>query len=343
MSDQDVVEIKRALSDPTRVLEALGIMGQGKARARQAGGWMIRCPVHEDGSPSCSVQNKGGVILWKCWGCDATGDVLSLIAAVRSLKIDTDFKRVLVEGARLAGMWQLVDKLEGRDLREHLPVPAPAPQQPPVEEPPRVWPPKDEVDALWASCTPTSDDPIVADYLRARSLNPDIVDSRELARAIAPFGALPRWAYATGGTWRDVGYRLLVAMYDADGEMRSVRAWRVVDGDGPKRKPPFGHKAGEMVMADAFGRAMLRSEIKPYRLVIVEGEPDFLSRASVTNDAHGATLGIVSGSWSKTFAERVPLACRVVLRTDVDKSGDRYAEEIEATLRRRAFIWRLQA
>jgi hypothetical protein len=275
--------------------------------------------------------------------CEATGDVLSLIAAVRGLKIDTDFKRVLVEGARLAGMWQLVDKLEGRGPRDDHPAPAPAPLPPPVEEPPRAWPPKDEVDALWASCVPTYDDPIVAAYLRGRSLDPDVIDSRDLARAISPSGALPRWAYATGGTWREVGYRLLVGMYDATGEMRSVRAWRVVDGDGAKRKPPFGHKAGEMVMADAFGRAMLRGEIKPYRIGIVEGEPDFLSRASVTNDAHGATFGIVSGSWTKAFAERVPLGARVYLRTDVDEAGNRYAQEIENTLRRRAFLWRRQA
>jgi len=88
---------------------------------------------------------------------------------------------------------------------------------------------------------------------------------------------------------------------------------------------------------------MLRGEIKPYRVVIVEGEPDFLSRASVMNDAHGCTLGIVSGSWTKSFAERVPVGARVYLRTDVDAAGDRYAQEIESTLRRRAFLWRRQA
>src|SRR5580692_5644942 len=98
-----------------------------------------------------------------------------------------------------------------------------------------------------------------------------------------------------------------------------------------------------VLVADAFGRAMLRGEIKPYRIGIVEGEPDFLSRASVTNDAHGATFGIVSGSWTKAFAERVPLGARVYLRTDVDEAGNRYAQEIENTLRRRAFLWRRQA
>jgi len=341
VADHDVAEIKRALSDPTRVLEALGMMGQGKARARQAGGWMIRCPVHEDGEPSCSVQQKDGVILWKCWGCDASGDVLHLVAAARGMKIEHDFKRILIEAARLGGLWHLVEKLEGREPREPAPPPAPLPE--PKPEPPRVWPPTDEVQSLWASCVPTSDDVVVADYLRARSLSPDAVDSRDLARALPEHGALPRWAVCTGGNWRNAGYKLVVPMYDAAGEIRSMRCWRVVDGEGPKRRPPFGHKAGELVMADGFAREMLRGQFEPYRLVIVEGEPDFLSRSIVTNDPHGANIGIVSGSWTKAFAERLPLGCRVAIRTDVDKPGNKYAAEIEATLQRRAFIWRRQA
>jgi hypothetical protein len=339
MADQDVTEIKYALSDPTRVLEALGMMGQGKARLRQAGGWSVRCPVHEDGTPSCSVQQRDGVILWKCHGCQASGDVLHLVAFANNLNIDTNFKAVLAEAARLAGLWHIVDKLAGREPVGPRPVPPP----PPVAEPPREWPPREEVAALWSACVPTADDVDVASYLRARSLNPDVIDGRELARALPERAALPRWAVCAGGSWRTVGYKLVIPMFDANGEMRSVRVARVVDGDGPKRRPPFGHKASELVMVDLFGRAMLRSEFKPYRVVIVEGEPDFLSRASVMNDAHGCTLGVVSGSWTPAFAARIPLAGRVALRTDVDEAGDRYAAEIEASLKRRAFVWRRQA
>jgi hypothetical protein len=346
MADQDVAEIKAMLSDPTRVLEALGMMGQGKARARQTGGWVVRCPVHDDSSPSCSVQQRDGVILWKCWGCGATGDVLHLVASANNLNLETNFKAVLAAAARLGGLWHLVDKLEGRAPRE--PMPAPVLPPPSTPEPPREWPDKAEVEALWSACTTTEESADVVAYLRARSLSPELVDARELARALPEQGALPVWARYRGGnpvsrTWRELGYKLIFPMYDASGDLRSVRAGRVVDGDGPKRLPPGRHKASELVMADAFGRAMLRGEFKPYRLTIVEGEPDFLTRAIVMNDPHGATIGIVSGSWTKAFAERVPLGCRVYLRTDVDDAGNRYAQEIEATLRRRAFLWRRQA
>lgn len=341
MADQDVAEIKYALSDPTRVLEALGIMGEGRARLKQPRGWTIRCPWHQENSPSCSVRvGPDGTIQVKCHGCDHGDDVLGLVAVARGLNIKSNFRDVLVEGARLGGLWHLVDKLEGREPRE----PRPAFVSPPViTEPPREWPPQAEVDTLWALCTATTDDTDVATYLRTRSLDPDVVDGRGLARALPAQGTLPRWAVCKGGSWREVGYKLVIPMYDANGEMRSVRVGRVVDGDGPKRRPPFGHKASELVMADAFGVAMLRGEIKPYRVVIVEGEPDFFSRASVMNDAHGCALGIVSGSWTKAFAERIPFGARVFLRTDVDQAGDRYAQEIEATLRRRAFLWRREA
>jgi hypothetical protein len=336
--DNAVAQVKYALSDPTRVLEALGLMGEGRARLRQAGGWSIRCPVHEDRSPSCSVQTKQGVILWHCHGCDASGDVLHLIAHARGLKIETDFKQVLAEGARLAGLWQIVDQLEGRAPKD-LP-PAPPPPAPPPE-PPRVWPPPAEVESLWSSCVPVTSDSDVAEYLRGRALDPELVEFKELAKALPSEGALPRWTWTRFGSWRSAGYKLIVPMLDASGVLRSMRCWRVVAGEGPKRLPPSGHKASELVMADINGARMLRGEFDPRRIAITEGEPDFLSRSLVTNDPYGATIGIVSGSWTKAFAERIHVGAHVAIRTDNDDAGDRYAREIAMTLRRRAFLFRV--
>lgn len=345
MSRHAVTEIKHALSDPTRVLEALGLMGEGRARMRQSGGWLIRCPVHEDGTPSCSVQQRDGVLLWKCHGCDASGDVLHLIALTRGLKVERDFKMVLLEGAKLGGLWQLVEELQaGTDRQRDERMPEPEPVLPPAPvEPPREWPPREEIDALWSSCVPTCEDDVVATHLRARSLDPEVIDARDLARALPARGALPRWAVCQGGSWREVGYKLIIPMFDVTGDMRGVRCWRVVDGDGPKRRPPFGHKASELVMGDSFARAMLRGEFAPYRVVIVEGEPDFLTRASVANDPHMATIGIINGSWTDAFAHRLPMGARVVIRTHEDKAGDRYAQEIARSVRRRCFVWRSQS
>jgi hypothetical protein len=332
---QAVGEIKRALVDPTRVLEALGILGEGKQRQRQANGWLILCPAHGDRTPSCSVQVKDGILVWKCWGCSETGDVLSLVAVVRGLSIKSAFRDVLIEAARLGGLWHVVDELEGRANRTDA-APRPAAAAPPRDqepEPPRTYP--DGVERFWGECVPVGEVGEVASYLSGRAIDPDKVDAGDLARAIPAGIELPDWAYCRGGTWRGAGYRLVVPMYDHAGVLRSVRAWRVIDGDGPKRLPPSGHKASHLVMADTFGLAMLRGQRDPERIVIAEGEPDFLTWAVRVRDPRTAVLGIVSGSWSQAFSERVPVGCRVDIRVDHDQAGDRYFAEIAKALKRR--------
>jgi hypothetical protein len=339
VADRDALDIKLALSDPEMVLNRLGLMGKKKEHRKQGRGWLIRCPLHKENTPSCSVQQKGGIIVWKCWGCGATGDVLNLIAIMNDLKIDTEFKQVLLEGAKLAGLWQLVDELEGRAPRADRPV-----LRLPEPEPERPWPNLYEVARLWSACTKVDEDEQVSKYLRGRAIDPTVVARRDLARVVG--SEQPWWASYRGDapvsrSWNSLGYRLIVPMFDHEGSLRSVRAWRVTEGE-PKRLPAIG-KAGELVMADPVALNMLRRAGKPWRVTIVEGEPDFLTRASITEDERVATLGIVSGSWTPAFAERVPLGARVFIRTDVDNAGNRYADNVVSTLRRRAFIWRLQA
>lgn len=333
--------IKRALTDPTRVLEALGILGEGRERQRQAAGWIIRCPVHADKSPSCSVQLRGDAILWRCHACGASGDVLSLVAVVRGLNMSRDFPQVLAESARLAGLWTIVAELEGRGpVVPPMAIPEPQPAQ---EEPERVYPPSPDVQTLWEASRAVSDDPDVSTYMAARSLDPERVAGGDWARALPEVGDLPRWARYRGASWRATGHRVIVPVWDAAGALTSVRAWRVTEGDSPKRLPPAGHRASGLVMADAFALAWLRGTRTPETIVIVEGEPNFLSRCLVNKDPHAAVVGIVSGSWSEVFAAKVPLGSRVVIRTDDDDAGNRYANEIAQSVKRRAFIWRTEA
>jgi 5S rRNA maturation endonuclease (ribonuclease M5) len=78
-------------------------------------------------------------------------------------------------------------------------------------------------------------------------------------------------------------------------------------------------------------------------LIVVEGEPDFLWVATRTRLEH-AVVGIYSGAWGnndigRAFASRWKGA-RVVLATDADAAGDRYAEAIARTLPRTCRIQR---
>jgi hypothetical protein len=324
-------EIKAALTDPERVLSSLGLLTNRRSFVRQARGFLVCCPVHNEKTPSCSVQYVKGQLMWKCHSCDASGDALSLVAAVHGLSTKSDFRAVLRAGAELAGLWSVVEELDSGRVQEARPVVAPPAHEP---EPERDYPPADDVAALWAMCKPVTSDPDVAGWLTDRGVDPEAVEVRDLARAM-PMPFSRAWAAYRRVSWFETGHRLILPMRDVLGAIVTVRAGRVRDGESPKRLPPGGYKASGVVLADERGAAMLAGTWRPKSLAIVEGEPDFLTRASETNDLDTAVIGIVSGSWTPAFAARVPVGCTVAVRTHNDPAGDRYAAEIGRTLKPR--------
>lgn len=182
--------------------------------------------------------------------------------------------------------------------------------------------------------------------LTRRAIDPRVVDTHELARAITQYTDHPVWARYRGDAdearrWVDTGHSVILPVYDHDAKMRSVRAWRIVRGDdAPKRLPPAGCKATGLVLANGLALRMLRGETGPCRVVIVEGEPDYLS---VATRWHVAVIGVLSGSWSEDFAGRLPFGVSVVIRTHCDKAGDRYADTVTKTIVGRGEVRRLVA
>jgi len=137
---------------------------------------------------------------------------------------------------------------------------------------------------------------------------------------------------------------VIVPVFDATGVMRSVRAIRVTEGASPKRLPPRGFKAAGLVMACEFALAMLRGTYAPERVLIVEGEPDFLSASTMSMRHIYARVGITAGSWTVALASRVPMTAKVFLGTHDDAAGEKYATAIAATLSTHTLLrWRLKA
>lgn len=66
----------KAEIDARDVAERLGLEGR-----RSGSNIAIRCPVHDDRSPSCYVYANG----YKCFACGASGSVIDLVMAVRSV------------------------------------------------------------------------------------------------------------------------------------------------------------------------------------------------------------------------------------------------------------------
>lgn len=333
-------QIRLALGNPAKLCTALGLE---KGAKRQARGLSICCPVHGDRNPSCSVTVADGTVRVKCFSCDFTGDALTLIAVARGLDLRRSFREVLAEGCRIAGREDLLSELEtGREGRPETPRTLQQTRPEPSPEPERTYPPGSELRALWRDSGSCADDEQARAMLQGRGIDAADLDRAGLARCFRREIArdrLPRWASYQGQTWRDTGHRMLLRVFDADGVWQSVRAWRVGDGTSPKRLPPGGHKAAGLVLANRHAVAMLKGEPTTRRIVVCEGEPDFVVRALATRG--DPVFGIGSGGWHDGFAARVPYGAEVLVRTHRDRAGDGYAMKVLESVKHRAQVYRL--
>ncbi len=311
---------------------------------REGSGFKVSCPWHEESTPSCAVWTaREGTIVAYCHGCGKSGDALSLIAAVNRLDTKGDFPDVLRLAAEIGGRWDLVDATPSNVPHVHA-------KRPDRDmTPPREYPPETEVSEVWNSAFPATDDVDARMMLEHRSLDVEAITDRDLARVLPMSVQLPRWARYQGRTWVETDHRLILPAYDAHGRMKSLRAWRVANGETPKRLPPAGYRASGLVLADPFAVGLLRAQFPhaavqaPLRVVIAEGEPDFLTWATRFSDADETAplvIGVGGGSWSDAFARRVPSGSRVIIRTDHDRAGDRYAECVRASLAGRCAVRR---
>ncbi len=327
-------EIRRTLKDPRKVCQALGLMRKFEPNGS---GLLVCCPIQNEKNPSFSVTpGRDGTLRFVCFSCKATGDVLTLVALVHDLDLRTNFKEVLLEAATIAGLDCVVDELNGREIYKPRPLP-----ELPDPEPERGYPLAADVYGLWqASCPVTADD-VVGGHLIGRKLDPHGIQSLDLARAIQAGASTPSWARYRGQPWSESGHRLLLPVVDAHGAVQSVRAWRVEGEAAAKRLPPSGHRATGLALANGRARRMLEAPGAPKQIIVVEGEPDFLS-ASLTWPTN-PVIGVMSGTWSADFAARIPIGSEVIVMTHNDRAGDKYADDIIGTIKSRAVVRRTEA
>lgn len=340
MSSDHAQEVRYLLTDARQLVDALG---WGTKAKPNASGLLVRCPSHEDSTPSCGItKGPDGTLRAKCHACGWSADALGMIALAHGLNTSSgdDFREVLAIGAHIAGDLRLEDEIRDGQKREHE---APrVPVAPPEPEPERDYPDLAEVGQLWALSGTCEADADAFELLRSRAIDPVVAAQHDLGRVIGVGGAtLPRWASHGRVSWHSGGYRLIVRVWDASGKPRSVRAWQMDGREGPKRVPPAGCKAAGLVLANKQAVMILRGQAKSGRVLICEGEPDWMTWATrVASDV--AVFGIGSGSWGKDHAERIPKGSEVLILTHCDAAGDKYAEHITETLGERVQIWRLE-
>ena len=221
-------------------------------------------------------------------------------------------------------------------LSSHTPSPAKAP---------RMRPPDRDVLQVWASGTPVTADSAVRAWLRQRGLDPETIEEWNSARVLPP-GPLPDWARIGARTWSQTGHRLILPLRGATGELESLRARSIAPGFPVKAVSPRGFEVGGLVLADFAATEMLAGRTPDGwkgDLVIVEGEPDFLTWMHLQRDSKEdgpAILGVFSGSWSVEIARRIPSGTRVVIRTHHDFAGNEYALRIVKSLQGRCPLLR---
>ena len=276
---------------------------------------------------------------WECQHCHTTGDALNLATLV--LFGEADMTALSVhQKEELRDFYSShgwCDPRQGFDLARVRPVPV---RPPPAPDP--VRPPLEEVADVWDRAGPVTADPEVAAWLRGRGLDPARVQDMDVARAIRPDAALPRWARCRGVPWIRGGFRIIVQGWSALGTMESVHARCILktpptapDGSAlPKGAWPASGpgSASGLIMANGLALQLLRgqwTEGEPLRVVIAEGVPDFLTWSCCQPDL--VIFGVTAGSWKEEHAARLPDGSRVVIWTHADPAGDKYATKVAET------------
>lgn len=344
-------QVKDALSNPHDLCARLGLLDgrMGRDWHRQTGeGVTIRCPWHDEKTPSCSVtRGPDGTVRARCFGCGATGDTFTLLAAVYHLDVRADFRAVVEAGCDLAGLPRPDWSADEVPIVRPAPVRVPRPAERPDDGI------LDAVAGVLARRAPVTASREGMAYLRARGLD----GGEALGWYVLPGDAMGREALrdailAEIGSedWRASGLATTEGPHAGDWSWvwrgpRLVIPWRAPDravqtlqgrylGDCPKgaakyafpteRRPrwPYG--------CDAILHAPANATV-----ALVEGAVDAASWNALAR-RHGVAslaLGIpgVQGwrySWLHFFRKR---PCALAL--DLDAAGETKAREIALEVR----------
>jgi hypothetical protein len=320
-------------------------LGRSVAPPRGAsGGHVYGCPACSADRRHTKAGDKRGAIGiaqngrgWRCFQCDAAGDAIDFVAcALRGRKLSDLGDAGKAEVRDWCQRWL---RLDGSGVHRR-PAPSPPPPEPRREP---VYPPADEVEALWSACVPVCDVPEVRAWLDSKRIDAISISDADMARALPSSASLPRWARTREGSWLASNHRLVVPMVDASGVVRSLRARRLSPGDPKSVAAGLYHCAG-LVLACGLARQVLAYGKAPewwegpLRFEVAEGEKKWLLRMFCYSDANErapAFIGVESGSWTAQLAARIPDGSEIFIATDPDETGARYATAIVQTFSER--------
>jgi len=299
-------------------------------KKRRGHDWRTPCPLHGGRDPNMSVNPRS--LRWYCFSsCQRGGDPIDFVMAADGIA----WKDAVSELARDAGL--CLDLTLGpprrsspaRKLRGAI-TPATSGKRPSVGL----------LRSLVAHSRPAHEDPAGAGWLRSR-LGSDLASRQGLVRILRTDMVWPPECTFRGRAWGALGIRLIVDLYDERGIRRSLRGRNVDPACNPEEKAAAlacgpGSSAG-LVMANGPGREMLVHGGQGERILVCEGEPDFLQQGARLSSP---VLGIISGSWTQAFGDRISDGTQVYVATHHDEAGQKYFKKIVDTLAGRCQVFR---
>jgi DNA primase len=310
--DEDIV----ALRDATDIVAVITKYTQLRRSGQR---WVGLCPFHGEKTPSFSVNQELG--LYRCWGCQVRGDVITFVREMEHL----DFVGAVELLAGWAGMTlRYSDKDEGESRkRRHRLVKA-------MEQ---------AVDWYHDRLLSAPDAAVARKYLRERGLTGEEVRAFRIGWAPEGWDTMVKALKLPDADVRDTGLgylnknerqtdvfrgRILFPIFDANGDAVGFGARVMPGGDGPKylnTPETVLYQKSKLLYALNWSKARI---VNDDRAIVCEGYTDVIGFARAGIPAAVATCGTALTTEHVKLLRRY--ARKLVLAFDADSAGQAAAE-----------------
>ena len=310
--DDDIVAVREAT-------DIVGVITKYTQLRRSGQRWVGLCPFHAEKTPSFNVNQELG--LYRCWGCQVRGDVITFIREVEHL----DFVGAVELLAGWAGITlRYSDKGEGETRKRRARL---------------VKAVEQAVDWYHERLLSAPDASLARKYLRERGLSGDEVRAFRIGWAPDEWQALVRALKLPDDVIRDTGLgylnrndrqtdafrgRILFPIFDANGDAVGFGGRVMPGAEGPKYKntpETVLYQKSKLLYALNWSKARI---VTDDRAIVCEGYTDVIGFARAGLPAAVATCGTALTTEHVKLLRRY--ARRLVLAFDADSAGQAAAE-----------------
>jgi len=310
--DEDIVALRTAT-------DIVAVITKYTQLRRSGQRWVGLCPFHAEKTPSFSVNQELG--LYRCWGCQVRGDVITFVREVEHL----DFVGAVELLAGWAGMTlRYSDKGEGESRKRRARL---------------IEAVEQAVDWYHERLLSAPDAAVARKYLRERGLSGEEVRAFRIGWAPESWDEMVKALRLPDDVVRDAGLgylnrndrqtdafrgRILFPIFDANGDAVGFGGRVMPGGEGPKYKntpETVLYQKSKLLYALNWSKARI---VNDDRAIVCEGYTDVIGFARAGMPAAVATCGTALTTEHVKLLRRY--ARKLVLAFDADSAGQAAAE-----------------